>query len=62
MSNVANAFRFLLQGATIAVAFLVSFVAVAGEYPTPKEGDWIAQNFGFHTGEVMQNYNFTTRP
>jgi homoserine O-acetyltransferase/O-succinyltransferase len=53
MSNMADAFRFLLQGATIAVVSLVSFVAAAGEYPTPKEGDWIAQNFRFHTGETM---------
>ena len=22
-------------------------------YPTPKEGDWIAKDFRFHTGEVM---------
>ena len=53
MSNMANAFRFLLPGAAIAVASLVSFVAAAGEYPTPNEGDWIAQNFRFHTGEAM---------
>lgn len=25
----------------------------AADYPTPKEGDWIAHDFRFHTGEVM---------
>jgi homoserine O-acetyltransferase len=27
--------------------------ASAGGYPAPKEGDWIAKDFKFHTGEVM---------
>ncbi len=27
--------------------------AVAADYPTPKEGDFIARNFRFHTGEIM---------
>jgi homoserine O-acetyltransferase len=26
---------------------------LAQGYPTPKEGDWIAKDFRFHTGEVM---------
>ena len=26
--------------------------AEAQVYPTPKEGDWIARDFRFHTGEV----------
>ena len=30
-----------------------SFSAVAADYPTPKEGDWVARDFKFHTGDVM---------
>jgi homoserine O-acetyltransferase/O-succinyltransferase len=36
------------------VAFvLISFAATAADYPAPKEGQWIARDFKFHTGEVM---------
>src|ERR1700692_730759 len=31
----------------------IAFSAVAADYPTPKEGDWVARDFKFHTGEVM---------
>ncbi len=27
--------------------------ALAADYPTPKQGDWVASGFKFHTGEVM---------
>lgn len=27
--------------------------AFAANYPAPKEGDWVARDFKFHTGEVM---------
>src|SRR5690349_21772318 len=37
---------------SIAVA-LTSFAALAADYPTPKEADWIAHDFKFHTGEVL---------
>ena len=37
-----------------ALAFaLLSAVASAADYPVPKEGDWVARDFRFHTGEVM---------
>ena len=37
-----------------ALAFaLLSAVASAADYPAPKEGDWVARDFRFHTGEVM---------
>src|SRR5262249_19856619 len=37
-----------------ALAFaLTSAVASAADYPAAKEGDWIARDFRFHTGEVM---------
>ena len=34
---------------SIALA-LVSFAASAADYPAPKQGDWIAKDFKFHTG------------
>ena len=38
----------------LAFAFaLVSFAAAAADYPAPKQGDWVAHNFKFRTGEVM---------
>ncbi len=32
---------------------LAALPAFAADYPEPKQGDWIAQNFRFHTGEVF---------
>ena len=32
---------------------LASFAASAADYPAPKQGDWVARDFKFHTGEVM---------
>jgi homoserine O-acetyltransferase/O-succinyltransferase len=32
---------------------LLSIAATAAEYPAPKQDDWIARDFKFHTGEVM---------
>src|ERR1035437_4140476 len=32
---------------------LTSFSAVAADYPAPKQGDWVARDFKFHTGEAM---------
>src|SRR4029450_7559910 len=43
--------RIRIAGA-LAFAF-ISAAASAADYPAPKEGDWIAKNFRFHTGEVM---------
>jgi homoserine O-acetyltransferase len=40
--------------ATAALAFaLTSFAASAADYPAPKQGDWVARDFKFHTGEAM---------
>ena len=37
-----------------ALAFAMSSkAALAADYPAPKQGDWIAHGFKFHTGEVM---------
>ena len=36
-----------------ALLSLIALPALAADYPAPKEGDWIAKDFRFHTGEVM---------
>jgi homoserine O-acetyltransferase/O-succinyltransferase len=41
------------RAALAAALFLISVRAMATDYPTPKQGDWIAKDFKFHTGEVM---------
>ena len=44
----------LLNAATSVLVSLVAFgVAAAADYPPPREGDWSAKDFRFHTGEVM---------
>ena len=35
------------------LAILIAAPAVAADYPKPQEGDWVARDFKFHTGEVM---------
>ena len=40
--------------AALSAAFALSSVAAfAADYPAPKQGDWIAKDFKFHTGETM---------
>jgi homoserine O-acetyltransferase/O-succinyltransferase len=39
--------------ALVAASTLVSVTAMAADYPAPKEGDWVAKDFKFHTGETM---------
>src|SRR6202790_374050 len=36
-----------------AALMLVSVTAMAADYPAPQEGDFIAKDFKFHTGEIM---------
>ena len=43
----------LLQMATSVALTLIALAASAADYPAPKESDWIARDFRFHTGEVM---------
>ncbi len=45
--------RLLLRAATSVVLSLIALAAAAADYPAPKEGDWIARDFRFHTGEVI---------
>jgi homoserine O-acetyltransferase len=42
----------ILTAVVLAFA-LVSTAALAADYPAPKQGDWVARDFKFHTGEVM---------
>jgi homoserine O-acetyltransferase/O-succinyltransferase len=35
------------------LAFVLPSLAAAADYPAPKQGEWIAHDFKFHTGEVM---------
>jgi len=41
----------------VAVVFAATVLAAgngsAQTYPAPKDGEWIARDFRFHTGEVM---------
>jgi homoserine O-acetyltransferase len=46
-----NAVRIGIAGALAFV--LTSELASAADYPAPKEADWVARDFRFHTGEVM---------
>jgi homoserine O-acetyltransferase len=43
----------ILRAALAAAVAVTSFAANAADYPAPKEGDWIARDFKFHTGETM---------
>ena len=45
--------RHWLRSAWVAALCMVEGSAVAADYPPPKEADWTAPNFKFHTGETM---------
>ena len=49
--------------AAIALAF-ASFLTplLAADYPAPKQGEWIAKDFKFHTGEVMSESRRAIKP
>jgi len=36
-----------------ALALVLPAIVAAADYPAPKQGEWIARDFTFHTGEVM---------
>lgn len=54
----AQVLKVLLRGVATAIASLATFLVAAADFPSPKEGDWIARDFRFHTGEVMQELRF----
>jgi homoserine O-acetyltransferase/O-succinyltransferase len=41
--------------ALAALALILPSVAAAADYPAPKQGDWIAPSFKFHTGETLSD-------
>src|SRR5689334_23540295 len=41
------------RAALSAVLILMSASAMAADYPAPKQGEWIAKDFKFHTGETL---------
>ena len=41
------------RAAMNALLCLIALAAAAADYPAPNEGDWIARDFRFHTGDVM---------
>lgn len=42
-----------LCAALLAALVSISVPAVAADYPAPQDGEWIAKDFKFHSGEVM---------
>ena len=47
-----QAFRLPWRAALLVAALLCPSLALA-DHPAPKEADWIAKDFRFHTGEVL---------
>ena len=43
----------LVKVTLLFAGILFPFSATAADYPAPKQGEWIARDFKFHTGEVM---------
>ncbi len=48
-----KAISVVLRTLTGAALLLFACSAMAADYPAPKDGEWIAHNFKFHTGDVM---------
>jgi len=42
-----------IRAVTAFVFATVSFASYAADFPPPKQSEWTARNFKFHTGEVM---------
>jgi homoserine O-acetyltransferase/O-succinyltransferase len=43
----------LLRATTSVVSSVLAYSVTAADFPAPKDGDWTARDFTFHTGEVM---------
>ena len=48
-----NPFRALLRTATTVLLSMIALAATAADYPTPREGDFVAREFRFHNGETL---------
>ncbi|MCP4617284.1 MAG: alpha/beta fold hydrolase [Bradyrhizobium sp.] len=44
--------KFLARAVSTVLLFIAT-AASAADYPAPRQGDWIAKDFRFHTGETM---------
>ena len=56
MSNAPHAWSLprLIRSAAMGIALLTaSFMSIAADYPTPKEGVWVTRDFHFQSGEVL---------
>ena len=42
------------RSASVFFALLFCIAAARADYPAPKEGDWVAREFRFHTGDVFK--------
>jgi homoserine O-acetyltransferase len=47
------AVRLLLQATVAAAVALMAQSVLAADYPAPRQADWIARDFKFHSGETM---------
>ena len=41
------------RAALLVIFAMTSFAALAADYPAPRQRDFIAKDFEFHTGETM---------
>ena len=57
-----NFLRSLVRATTLISFSFVVHSALAADYPVPKESDWVARDFRFHTGEVIRelHMHYTT--
>ena len=51
--NTMGISRATLSAGFAVIFSMTSLVAQAADYPAPKQGEWIAKDFRFHTGETM---------
>jgi homoserine O-acetyltransferase len=42
-----------MRGLLAVLAMVLALPVAAADYPRPQEGDWVARDFRFHTGETM---------
>jgi homoserine O-acetyltransferase/O-succinyltransferase len=53
MREIGMAILDVLSRAAAVALLVLAFSAAAADYPAPQQGDWVARDFRFHTGEVM---------
>ena len=42
-----------IRAVPVAAFALISVTAMAADYPAPKQANWVAKDFKFHTGQIM---------